>query len=172
MGRALADGHVPLWNPFEMAGTPFAADAQSGWLYLPSMLTSWVFGCGDGLRAFIVLNPILAGLGTWWFLRREGLGRIAATAGGMSLAMAIAASSIAISLPFAGTLGWTPFALVGASGYFSSGGWRRLPWLALAALGWGQVATAHLSHGLVMCTGVVAAYVIARAIREIGVSER
>ena len=32
MGDALAAGRVPLWNPFEMAGTPFAADAQSGWL--------------------------------------------------------------------------------------------------------------------------------------------
>ncbi len=74
-GAALADGHVPLWNPFEMSGTPFAADPQSGWLSLPTMATSWVFGCGGGLRALIVLNPILAGLGLLWFLRKEGLGR-------------------------------------------------------------------------------------------------
>ncbi|MGZ8606776.1 MAG: hypothetical protein ACXWXQ_06995, partial [Actinomycetota bacterium] len=26
LGDALSDGRVPLWNPFEMAGTPFAAD--------------------------------------------------------------------------------------------------------------------------------------------------
>src|SRR4029450_13679049 len=26
LGRAIADGHVPLWNPFEMSGTWFAAD--------------------------------------------------------------------------------------------------------------------------------------------------
>jgi hypothetical protein len=167
MGRALASGHVPLWNPFEMAGTPFAADPQSGWLYLPSMATSWAFGCGDGLRAFIVLNPVLAGLGLWWFLRREGLGRIAATAGGLSLAMAMSASSVAVSLPFAGTLAWTPVALVGASGYFSSAGWRRLGWLALTALAWGQVASAHLSHGLVMCTSLLVAYVLARAVRDV-----
>jgi len=44
LGRALADGRVPLWNPFEMAGTPFAADPQSGWLSGPSMLLSSVFG--------------------------------------------------------------------------------------------------------------------------------
>ena len=166
MGRALANAHVPLWNPFEMVGTPFAADPQSGWLYVPSMLTSWLFGCGDGLRAFIVLNPLVAGLGLCWFLRKERLGRVAATAGGLSLAVAIAASSVAISLPFAGTLAWTPVALVGASGFFSSAGWRRLGWLALAAVAWGQVAGAHLSHGLVMCTGLVTAYVIARAIHE------
>jgi hypothetical protein len=168
MGRALRAGHVPLWNPYEMAGTPFAADAQSGWLSLPTMLLSWAFGCGGGLRAMIVLNPILAGLGTWWFLRREGLGRLAASAGGLSLAMAMAASLIAISMPFAGTLAWTPFVLVGASGYLSAERFdRRLPWLALAALAWGQVATAHLSHGLVMATALVLGYLVSRLVSEV-----
>jgi hypothetical protein len=167
MGSALADGRVPLWNPFEMAGTPFAADAQSGWLYLPSMLTSAAFGCGDGLRVFILLNPILAGLGLWWFLRKEKLGPVAATVGGLALAMAAAASIIAISLPFAGLLAWTPFALVGASGFFSSRGWMRFVWMALSALAWSQVATAHLSHGLAMCTALVIAYVAGRAIHEV-----
>ncbi len=167
LGRALVQGHVPLWNPYEMAGTWFAADPQSGWLSLSTMGTSVAFGCGGGLRALIVLNPILAGLGLFWFLRKEGLGRVGATAGGLSVAMAIAASIVAISLPFAGTLAWTPFILVGASGFYSAAGWRRLVWLALAALAWGQVATSHLSHGLVMATGLTVAYVIARAIREV-----
>lgn len=168
MARALSLGHVPLWNPFEMLGTPFAADPQSGWLYAPQMLFSWLFGCGGGLRAFIVAQPILAGLGLWWFLRREGLSRLAATAGGLSLAMVMSASNVAVSLPFAGTLAWTPFTLVGASGYFSAERWpRRLAWLALAAFAWGQVATAHLSHGLVMCTAILTAYVTARALHEV-----
>jgi hypothetical protein len=167
LGRAIADGHVPLWNPFEMSGTWFAADPQSGWLSLPVMASSWVFGCGGGLRALIVLNPILAGLGLFWFLRKEGLGRIAATAGGVSLSMAVSASILAISLPFAGTLAWTPLVLVGASGFLARAGWRRLGWLALAAFAWGQVASSHMSHGLVMATGLVVAYVVARAIREV-----
>ena len=122
LGRAIADGHVPLWNPFEMSGTWFAADPQSGWLSLQVMASSWVFGCGGGLRALIVLNPILAGLGLFWFLRKEGLGRIAATAGGLSISMAVSASILAISLPFAGTLAWTPIILVGASGFFARAG--------------------------------------------------
>jgi hypothetical protein len=173
MGRSLAAGHVPLWNPFEMAGTPFAADPQSGWLYVPSMLTSRLFGCGGGLRAFIVLQPILAGLGLFWLLRKEGLVRIAATAGGLSLAMMISATNVAISLPFAGTLAWTPFVLVGASGYLSAQRWsRRLLWLALAAFAWGQVASAHMSHGLLMCSGLALAYVLTRSIRQVRSGER
>src|SRR6058998_3149440 len=38
LGRSLAAGHVPAWNPFTMSGTPFAADSQSGWLSVPIML--------------------------------------------------------------------------------------------------------------------------------------
>ncbi len=167
MGRSLSLGHVPLWNPFEMTGTPFAADPQSGWLYAPWMLTSVLFGCGGGLRAFIVLQPILAGLGLYWFLRRERLSRLAATAGGLSIAMAVAASNVVISLPFAGAIAWTPFVLVGASGYFGTPTWRRVWWLSLAALAWGQVAAAHLSHGLVICTALVFAYSIARTGHEV-----
>ncbi len=173
LGRALRAGHVPLWNPFEMIGTPFAADAQSGWLSAQTMLLSWLFGCGGGLRALIVLNPILAGLGTWWLLRREGLGRVASTAGGLSIAMAMSASTIAISLQFAGTLAWTPFVLVGASGYLrAERHTRRLPWLALGALAWGQVATAHMSHGLVMTTAVASAYVLARSVHDVRAGRR
>src|ERR687891_115370 len=167
LGDALSDGRVPLWNPFEMAGRPFAADAQSGWLSMTTMFASWLFGCGDGLRAIIVVYPTIAGVGLWWFLRREGLGRIAATAGGLSIAMTIAASSVAVALPFAGFLAWTPFVLVGASGFFSASGWRRAPWLALGAFAWGQVATAHMSHGLAICTGFAVAYVVARAARDV-----
>ena len=168
LGRSLAGGHVPLWNPFEMAGTPFAADPQSGWLYLPWMLLSWLLPCGAGLRAFIVLQPILAGLGLYWFLRKERLHRICATVGGLSLAMMVAASNLAISLPFAATLAWTPFVLVGASGFLSKRRWfARLGWLALGALAWGQVASAHLSHGLLVSTAVVTAYVAARTIHDI-----
>src|SRR5438093_10712508 len=32
LGRMIAAGHVPVWNPFEMAGYRFASDPQSGWL--------------------------------------------------------------------------------------------------------------------------------------------
>jgi hypothetical protein len=84
------------------------------------MLLPRLLGCGGGLRALIVSNPLLAGLGLYWFLRKERLGRVPATGGGLALAMAMAASNVAISLPFAGTLAWTPFVLVGASGYFSA----------------------------------------------------
>jgi hypothetical protein len=167
LSDSVAAGRIPLWNPFEMAGYRFAADPQSGWLYAgPTVLFS-LFSPGPALRIFIVFNPLLAGLGLYAFLRKEDLGRAAATAGGLVLAMMMATSTIAISLPFAGALGWTAVLLLGASGYRRSERWPgRLAWLALGAFAWMQVAAAHLSHGLVIATAFATVYLVAGAVAD------
>jgi hypothetical protein len=168
LGNSLAAGHIPLWNPYEMAGYRFAADPQSGFLYVPAMALFGALSPGAALRASIVLNPMLAGLGLYGFLRLERLSRLAATAGALALAIAMSTSEIAISMPFAGFLAWTTVVLLGASGYRQATRWsRRLLWLALSAFAWSQVANAHMSHGLAMCSLLVAAYLVAFAIADV-----
>ena len=82
--------------------------------------------------------------------------------------MLMSTSDMAIGLPFAGFLAWTTIVLVGASGYRQAYRWsRRLAWLALAAFAWSQVASAHMSHGLVMCSLLVTAYLIATSIAAV-----
>jgi hypothetical protein len=167
LGRSLAAGDLPLWNPFEMAGYRFAADPQSGWLYAGPMLLFSSLPPGLALRLFIVLNPLVAGGGLYAFLRSESIGRPAATAGGLVLAMTMSTSTIAISLPFAGALAWTSALLLAASRYRRATRWSgRLGWLALGAFSWSQVASAHLSHGLVIATVFVAGYLVAGAVAD------
>ena len=168
LGHSLRSGHLPVWNPLQFAGVPFAADPQSGWLYAPVMALFSTLGCGTALRAFIVPQPLLAGLGLYWFLRIEGLRRVAATAGGLSIAMLVATSNVGLSLPFDGMLAWTPFVLVAASRYLGARSLpARLGWLALGAFAWGQVASAHMSHGLAMASLAVTAYMVAGAVSRI-----
>src|SRR5689334_22747662 len=38
LGERLRSGHLPLWNPYQFSGAPFAADPESGWTYLAAML--------------------------------------------------------------------------------------------------------------------------------------
>src|SRR5438270_8040166 len=153
LGKTLASGHVPAFDPHVMGGVPFAADPQSGWMYLPAMLLYASLPCATAIRWFVVLQPLLAGLGLYWFLRTEELSRVAATAGGLSLAMLIASSNVGLSLPFDATLAWTPFILVAASRYLRAASLPgRLGWLALGAFAWGQVGSAHMSHGLAMAS--------------------
>jgi len=164
LGRSLAAGHLPLWNPYDMTGTRFAADPQAGWLYLlPMGLFSWL-GPGGAMRAFVVANPLLAGLGAYRFLRDEGLPRPAATVGGLGLAMPIATSIVAIAMPFAGAIAWTTWTLVAASRFRRATTLAtRLAWLGVAALTWSQIAAAHLSHGLAIGTLLVLAALAAGA---------
>src|SRR5439155_24128412 len=38
LAHSLADGRVPLWNPYQGTGMPFAADPGTGAWYLPDWL--------------------------------------------------------------------------------------------------------------------------------------
>ena len=163
LGENLAAGHIPAWNPHVMAGVPFAADPQSGWMYLPAMALFTTLPCHTAIRWIIVLQPILGGLGLYAFLRSEGLSRPAATLGGLGLALPLASSRLGQFLPFPSSLAWTAVVLAACSRYFRQRTWpSRLMWLGAVALAWGQLAAAYLAHGLVIGTGAVAAYVAAR----------
>jgi hypothetical protein len=168
LGASLRAGHIPAWNPHVMGGYPFAADPQSGWLNLPAMLLHTTFPCGVAMRWMVVSQPIIGGLALYAFLRGEGLSRPAATIGGLSLALPISASVTVLSLPLAGSVVWIAVTLAVASRLFAARSWpARLMWLGAVALAWGQVAAAHLSHGAVMGTGALAAYVVARTVTDV-----
>ena len=168
LGRSIAAGHVPLWNPYEMAGYRYAADPQGGWLHLLPMGLFSQLTPAVAMRAFIVANPIVAGLGLFSFLRLERLSRVAATVGGLSIAMLMSTSEIAISMPFAGAMAWSCVTLAGAAGYRRARAWPgRLGWIAIGALAWSQVAAAHLSHGLVVCSVLLVAYLLTGAVADL-----
>src|SRR5439155_10911822 len=113
-------------------------------------------------------QPVLAGIGVYWFLRGEQLDRAASTVGGLCLGLVIAHSVIALGLPFAGTLAWTAMLLASAARVVHARAWSgRVGWAIVTAACWGQVANAHLSNGLVMGSAALAAYVGAALVRAV-----
>lgn len=168
LGRSLAGGTIPAWTPYLNGGAPFAADPQSGWMYLPPMLLYSLLPCSSALVAFIVLQPILGGLGLYWFMRSEGAARASATVAGLVLAVALGATKIVSSLPFAAAVAWSAVLLAAASRYFRAVDWpRRIMWGIAVALAWGQLAAAHLSHGLVTGTLALLVYAVVRAVQAL-----
>jgi hypothetical protein len=173
LGESLRAGMVPAWNPSALAGAPFAADPQSGWMYLPVMALYTALPCEWALPLFIVLQPILAGLALYWFLRIEGLSRPAATVGGLALALGIAGSRVAVTVPFSGALAWTAVTLACAARLVRTVTPRgRLGWTTAMALAWGQIAGAHMTHGLVIGTLALAAYLVVALRRDIRAGRR
>jgi len=168
LGRSLASGHIPAWNPYAMGGFPSAADPQSGWMYLPVMVLFSVLPCGAAMRWFIVLQPILAGLGMYWFLRSEAISRLSSTVGGVALALAAAGSTFVVWLPFMGIVMWIPLLLAAASRCLQAPTWgRRLTWAAITAIAWGQLAAAFLVSGIVLATVALVVYGVARTAVEV-----
>ncbi|MDQ3940805.1 MAG: hypothetical protein M3238_05585, partial [Actinomycetota bacterium] len=167
LGESLRAAQLPDWNPTTMAGAPFAADPQSGWMYFAPMVLYTMLPCAVALRAFVVLVPVVAGLGMYWFLRGELVSRAAATSGGLVLAFVIASTKVLANLPFSDTLAWTPLLLASGARCLRAERWSsRLGWVLVTALAWGQLAAAHLSNGLVIGTLCLVAYLIYVARRE------
>jgi len=163
LGEAISSGHVPVWTPHVMTGFPFAADPQSGWMYAPAMALHGLLPCAEALPRVLVLHALLAGLGVYAFLRAERTSRVAATLGGLAMALAMAGSRLVLTVPFGGSVAWTAVMLAAAARWVRAGSWAgRIGWTIAVAASWGQVAGAHLSHGLQLATLILAAYVVAR----------
>jgi Bacterial membrane protein YfhO len=168
LGESLAAGHLPAWNPYSMAGAPFAADPQSGWMYLLPMALFTALPCDPAMRLMILSLPLMAGLGLYWFLRVEGCSRASATVSGLAISLGMAGAELVTSLPFAGTLAWTSLALAASARYVRAPTLRsRLIWAGLVAVLWGQLAAAHFSVGLLIGTTVLASYLLAVGLRNV-----
>lgn len=73
-GRSLQEGHLPLWNPYMLCGTPFLANLLSAVLYPPNLLFTMV-PVGKGFGYSALLHLTLVGWGMFFFLREIGLRR-------------------------------------------------------------------------------------------------
>jgi hypothetical protein len=75
--------HLPWWNPYEGTGMPLAGETQAAALFPPTLLTYF----SNGQLYEHVLFELVAGICTYRLLRRIGLIRAAALAGGVAYAL-------------------------------------------------------------------------------------
>lgn len=61
-------GSIPLWNPYSFAGTPHAANYQSA-VFSPLNLLFFVLPFLDAWSLLVLLQPLVAGIGMYVFLR-------------------------------------------------------------------------------------------------------
>jgi hypothetical protein len=74
VGRAVAGGALPLWNPWELCGVPFLASGQSGALNPLVALVFAVLPAGRALAVHFVLHFLLCGALLYGLARALGLG--------------------------------------------------------------------------------------------------
>jgi hypothetical protein len=157
----LRSGNLPLWNPYQLAGQPFLALHVPGVLYPPNLALMGLLQPARALAAHAVLHLFLAGLFTWLFAGRLGLGppaRLAAAAGFMLSGTMLYGIYM---IPFLSSQAWLPAILWAVHGLTSE---ARPRWalalavfLALSFLG----GHAQGFYYEVQLTGVFAAFGLA-----------
>lgn len=169
LGESLRDGIVPAWNPYILGGSPMAASPEPfGWLYLLPMTLFTALPCGPAISAMIVLQPIIAGLSCYAFLRVEGASRAAATFGGLVLALVLAGSKLVVSLPIAAAVALT-MAVLAALAWFLTARrpMTRIVRAIVVALVFGQLVAAHMSVGAGMAAPLIMLYLLAKVIQSV-----
>ncbi len=81
----LKQGQIPWWNPYSFSGTPLLANLQSAPFY-PLNLLYWVFPFNSAWILQVLLQPVLATLFTFLFLRSLKLSPLSAFIGGLTFA--------------------------------------------------------------------------------------
>jgi hypothetical protein len=56
LGQRLRAGALPAWNPAQFSGTPFAADPESGWMYLAAMVLFTALPLAQAAPAYPVFH--------------------------------------------------------------------------------------------------------------------
>ncbi|MEK7060601.1 MAG: YfhO family protein [Patescibacteria group bacterium] len=81
--RQWKEGNVPLWNPYSFSGTPLLANFQSASLY-PLNILFFIFSENIAWTLLVALQPFLAILFTYLYLRRLKTSTLASVFGAVS----------------------------------------------------------------------------------------
>ncbi len=149
LGEQLRTGHIPMWNPYQFAGTPFAADPESGWAYMPAMAFYTGLPLTAAANAFMAFHVLLAGLSTYALARSLCV----PTVGALVSAIAYSYSGFFFGhniccFAYSSVAAWLPVGLLGVERALSSTTWRaRACWWACGGLAVSQLLAAWVGQG-------------------------
>ncbi|MGJ5813535.1 YfhO family protein [Paludibaculum fermentans] len=138
LARSLAEGRLPLWDPYSYCGMPFAANLQAQVFYPPN----WPFAIVNALTRenyvldilewHVALHMALAGWLAYLLCRRLRLGWTAALFGGVSYELGAFFASQAQHQGAISGAAWMPLAWAMVFALAERFSWRRLTVLALS----------------------------------------
>lgn len=151
--RRLSQGQVPLWNPHQNAGQPFAATGQSMVFYPLNALLVLAAGPQDSFELFAFLHCAMAGFFIFLMLRGLKCRTHAALFGGVSYMFCGWLTAWTLFPPFQAAAAWAPLVL-----HFFGQSLRKNSWKNALCCG--------VAYGNLLLTGhmQIAAYVLLAAI--------
>ncbi len=124
-------GQIPLWNPYSFSGTPHAANYQTA-VFFPFNLLFFVFPFIDAWSILVLLQPLLAGMFMYIFLRSLDRSKESSLVGSVAFMFC---GFIVVWMAYA-TLGyaalWLPLILFAIHNQFKKPSWWNLLLLSVA----------------------------------------
>ncbi len=112
--EALADGEVPLWNPYSHCGQPFIAHPQRGFFY-PLQFVFLVGPIVWGLKLWLAIHVFILAAGWYALARHWQLSRGPALLAGISFALGTYSIANLEFQSVTATLAWLPWMWLTAS---------------------------------------------------------
>lgn len=154
---------LPLWNPYELAGTPLLANSQSGGFYPPHIVLGLLHVPTAFAMALLAwFHLTLAGLGVYALARRLGAGRLGAFVGGSSFSLSVFMLEWTALPSVPSTVAWIPWLLAGICSIFDSETRiLRIPWLGVAGTAFSAAMMILAGHLQFAAYGFMAAILFA-----------
>lgn len=135
-------GQLPLWNPYELAGTPLLANSQSAGFYPPHILIGLLhLGTPLGMVILAWGHLFWAAAGTYLLCRRLGASRLGGFVAGASFELSVFVVAWTGLPSVIETVAWIPWVLAGTLGLLIG---RRRNLLLLAFASGMMILAGHL----------------------------
>lgn len=166
LGDRLSAGEIPGWNPYLFSGTPATGDPESGWMYLPAMVSFMIFGVATAMKVMILIQLLIAGMSTYVFGRVLGMGGLAAFAGAMFYEFGpFLFTQTSCCTVGAQTATWIPLAFLGVElGLRARSVSLKLAAWFVAGLAISQYFSAWLGQGVVNALLLTGGWVVYRSL--------
>lgn len=130
IGQMLAQGELPLWNPYIFAGMPLLASIHVGALYPPS----WLFVFlppGVAMNAMVITTCHLSLIGTYLYARRIGANRTGALIAGIAFTFGGYMTAHLGHTSRTAAAAWLPWILLAIEALWQNPTWK---WTILGAI--------------------------------------
>jgi hypothetical protein len=164
LGEQLRAGHIPTWNPHQFSGAPFAADPESGWMYLPAMLAFTALPMQAAGQGYLLFHVALAATSTYALARNLGAG----PGGGLVAGTAYALSGFLqghslCCIAYSSVAAWLPLLLLGAERAIRLQPWRtRALWWGVGGFALSQIVSVWVGQAAYYAALILAAFIAYR----------
>jgi hypothetical protein len=164
LGQRLRANDIPGWSPQILSGAPFAGDPQTGWMYLPAMVSFVLFPPVFAYQALVAFHLVLSASSFYLLSRLLGFGPPASFVGAVAFVLAPPTVHAGCCTARTQVSAWLPVALIGIEVAVRAKGWPpRLVGWGITGLAISQWLASWLGQGAYYGLLLVGCFLVYRA---------